>query len=238
MKEKLYTIPVTDAFNSDCECPICTMYNTLEADAINYTMGPSYMEEDIRAQTDKAGFCQKHVKMLYEKQNTLGMALILKTHLDKTNKDLKKLMSTSKVSGQSLFKKSPQLSPVSEYIKQLESSCFVCNRVDNTFDRYLVTIIYLFKTEDSFKDVLKKSKGFCTKHYEALYSEALKNLSGNVLNDFIQLINTLYIDNMERVAEDVGWLINKFDYRYENEPWKNAKDAIPRTLVKTNGIML
>ena len=47
MKEKLYTIPVNDAFASSCECPICTMYKTLEDNSIEYTMGPSYMEDDV-----------------------------------------------------------------------------------------------------------------------------------------------------------------------------------------------
>ena len=65
MKEKLYTIPVNDAFQSDCECPICFMKHTLEVNGVDYVMGASYMEDDVRAETDKYGFCNKHVKMLY-----------------------------------------------------------------------------------------------------------------------------------------------------------------------------
>ena len=30
MKEQLYTIPVNDAFAVDCECPVCSMYDSLE----------------------------------------------------------------------------------------------------------------------------------------------------------------------------------------------------------------
>ena len=55
MKEQLYTIPVNDAFEKDCECPLCFMYNNLEEDAVSFTLGPSYMEDDIRLETDKAG---------------------------------------------------------------------------------------------------------------------------------------------------------------------------------------
>ena len=57
MAEQLYTIPVNDAFHADCECPLCQMQKTLEEHAIEYTMGPSYMEDDNRAMTDKMGFC-------------------------------------------------------------------------------------------------------------------------------------------------------------------------------------
>ena len=88
MKEKLYTIPVNDAFNIDCECPLCVMYRDLETNAIDFTLGPSYMEEDIRQITDSEGFCSKHITLMYKKQNSLGIANILKTHLNKRIKDI------------------------------------------------------------------------------------------------------------------------------------------------------
>ena len=91
MKEHLFTIPVNDAFRSDCECPVCALHRELEQNAIEYTMGPSYMEDDNRAQTDKLGFCQHHIQMLYQQKNRLGLALMLKTHTDKTIRDLKEL---------------------------------------------------------------------------------------------------------------------------------------------------
>ncbi len=53
MKEKIYTVPVNDAFALDSECPICSMFEKLENDAVEYVMGPSYMEDDIREKTDK-----------------------------------------------------------------------------------------------------------------------------------------------------------------------------------------
>ena len=66
MKEQLYTIPVTDAFHADCECPLCRIKQELERNAIEYTMGPSYTEDDNRAMTDELGFCEKHIQDLYK----------------------------------------------------------------------------------------------------------------------------------------------------------------------------
>ena len=43
-----------------------------------------------------------------------------------------------------------------------------------------------------------------------------------------EILNKVYFDNMERVNGDLSWFIDKFDYRYKNEPWKNSKDALPR----------
>lgn len=138
MKEQLYTIPVNDAFAVDCECPVCSMYDSLEKDAIEFTMGPSYMEDDIRMETNKIGFCTHHVKQLYKHQNRLGLALILHTHMQRTNRDLEDLLSSDKPVKKGLFaKKTENASPVTEYIENLNHSCYICNRIDRIFARYL-----------------------------------------------------------------------------------------------------
>lgn len=235
MHEKLYTIPVTDAFNEDCECPVCAMKKELENNAIDFTMGPSYMEDDIRASTDATGFCEKHVKMLYENKNKLGLALMLKTHMDKTIKDLEKLSSQTGGLSSSLFKKrKEQPDGVSAYVNKLNNSCFICERISDTFKRYIITIFHLYKTENDFRNIFSSSKGLCTPHYGLLYEMAPSYLHSELLNKFITDLNTIYLENMKRVRDDVSWFIDKFDYRFENEPWKNSKDALPRAMIKTN----
>ena len=139
MKEKIYTIPVNDAFSSECECPICSMYKTLEDDAVSYTMGPSYMEDDIRALTDKKGFCQKHLKKVYDCENRLGFALVMKTHFDRVIADVEGLQE-GRVAGKSMFKKADK-PVVTAYTEELDKTCFVCERIENTFDRYIYRCI-------------------------------------------------------------------------------------------------
>ena len=38
----------------------------------------------------------------------------------------------------------------------------------------------------------------------------------------------------QQVTDDLEWFTDKFDYRNENAPWKNSKDALPRSIIKTN----
>ncbi len=71
-----------------------------------------------------------------------------------------------------------------------------------------------------------------------LYEEATKSLNSSALSEFISDINSLYLDNFKRVTDDLEWFIDKFDYRNENAPWKNSKDAIQRSIIKTNGLFL
>ncbi len=234
MKEQLYTIPVTEALEKDCECPVCAMKRELEKASLEYTLGPSYMEDDVRMVTDQVGFCSAHAKELYRQQNRLGLALILKTHLDRTIKEAERL-STKGVAGGGLFKKSPD-APVVEYMKKLNGSCFVCGRVEKVFERYIATIFYLYEREGDFRDKLAKSKGFCNEHYALLFEQAPSYLSGRDLTEFIEMLNEVYLTNLKRVRDDLEWFTDKFDYRNADAPWKNSKDALPRTLLKTNSI--
>ncbi|MDO5402074.1 MAG: DUF6062 family protein [Eubacteriales bacterium] len=235
MKEKIYTIPVNDAFREDCECPVCLMYKKLEEESVAYTMGPSYMEDDIRDKTDRMGFCQKHLKKIYERENRLGFALVMKTHMDRVIMELEKC-SKEQVQGKSLFKK-PQSPRSVEYIHKLQAQCFVCDRIENTFIRYVDTIFYMYSHDDNFRKMYESCRGFCTEHYGLLIEEAQKRLSGSVLDSFISCTNRLYLENMRRVRDDVAWFINKFDHKYANEPWRNAKDSLTRAMTKDSSIL-
>ena len=238
MKEQLYTIPVNDAFAVDCECPVCSMYDSLEKDAIEFTMGPSYMEDDIRMETNKIGFCTHHVKQLYKHQNRLGLALILHTHMQRTNRDLEDLLSSDKPVKKGLFaKKTENASPVTEYIENLNHSCYICNRIDRIFVRYLATIYHCYEHDEEVRRKVAATKGFCTKHFGMLYEGALSSLSGKRLPEFIKTLNEVYLTNMKRVTDDLEWFTDKFDYRNEDKPWKNSKDALPRSMNKTNSVL-
>lgn len=231
MKEQLYTIPVNDAFAVDCECPICVMYRELEKNAVEFTMGPSYMEDDVREVTDKVGFCTEHTRKLLKMENKLGISLILHSHMVKTNNDIKKLAGES-TKPSTLFKKK-DITGLTSYLNTLNHSCYVCNRIEETFKRYLRTIHHLWANDAGFKQKYERSKGFCTVHYQALLEHALINLSGAKLDEYISTTNRIYMENMERVTSDLEWFIDKFDYGHKDEPWKNSKDALPRAIVKT-----
>lgn len=234
MAEKLYTIPVNEVFEKKYECPVCEIFRSLEKSSLEFTMGPSYMEDDIRAMTDKTGFCKEHSEKLLKLNNRLGMALILKTHTDKINKDIEKLSASTKAKG---FFKKTENTELLDYIKNINSSCFVCNRIKDVFDRYIATIFYLWKNDEAFKEKYKNSLGFCMEHFGLLLERADKELSGKTKDEFVEVTVKLYNENMRRINEDLAWFINKFDYKYKDEPWKNSKDSVPRALIKLNGLI-
>ena len=243
MKEKIYTIPVLDAFQTESECPFCTLYNTLEQNSINFTLGPSYMENDVRIETNKKGFCLPHYQMMSKEKNSLGLALMLHTHMIHVHKNLNELLKkqkpNKKSSFPSLFSKKGNTGVtenlVEQYLHEIHNSCYICEQIQNTFDRYVDTFFYLWKKDKSFIDLVKKCNGFCLQHFGVLYSAAPNFLNQIQLSDFYECIIPLQLENLKRIEEELDWFIKKFDYRYEKEPWKNSKDALPRGILKMAG---
>ena len=235
MAEKLYTIPVNDAFDEHSECPICSMIFKLEADAVAFMMGPSYMEDDVRMETDRIGFCDHHMRMLLEEKNRLGLSLILKTHLDRQVASVEKLAKTQ-LKPKSFLKKNDE-SEIAKYLRETDVACYICNRINLTFPHYLDTTVRLYEKDAEFKQKYLTCKGFCGRHLGLLLEKGRESLSGKTLAAFQEDTVRLYSENLKRLAGDLDWFQNKFDYRYRDEPWKDSKDAIERAAVKTNGIL-
>ncbi len=234
MAEQLYTIPVNEAFEADCECPICLMYRTLEQKAVDFTMGPSYMEDDVRMETNRTGFCETHIRQMYQNQNRLGLALMMLSHVDRTMAEMEKFKE-SRASG-GLFRKNADESRMKAYCDKKLGSCYICERIDGTFGRYIATLFHLYQHDDDFVKKFEASKGFCMKHYSLLFDEAQRALSGAKAEEFLKTLNRLYFDNMKRVRDELKWFVDKFDYRNIEEPWGNSRDALIRTIQKTDSV--
>lgn len=235
MAEKIYTIPVNDAFDADSECPVCSMYKKLEDDSIDFMMGPSYMEDDIRMETDRLGFCKPHMKMLSVQQNRLGLALILKTHLDRQKREALAL-AAKPIKAKSLLKK-PERAEIAAWGIESQHRCYICDRINVMFPRYIDTILHLYQKDAAFKEKYASCKGFCQEHFGMLIEKGQEKLGAEDLKAFTELTVKLYTDNIQRLSDDLDWFTDKFDYRYKDAPWKNSRDAIERAVTKTNGIL-
>ena len=62
-----------------------------------------------------------------------------------------------------------------------------------------------------------------------------RKLSDKDKETFYATVLPLMEANMQRLADDVAWLVEKFDYRNKDADWKNSKDAIQRGMQKLKG---
>ncbi len=236
MKEKIYTIPINDAFARDCECAVCEFERREEQARIDYTVGASMMEPDERIFTNERGFCRRHSSMLLGRENKLSLALVLKTHTDSLVSTLEQISDL--VRGDSskggLFgsKKSSSIEAAASLAAERARSCAVCERLSETMDKFCENIFYLYGADSEFRQKFLSSKGFCLNHYALLMTKASKCLHGAKLKDFCIALTELEEKNLRRISEDADWFSKKFDYRYANEDWKNSRDAVPRAAAK------
>ncbi len=240
-KEKLYTIPLNDAVNAQDECPFCYIERQLEQDLMDFVLGSgsSYMEADIRDLTDRAGFCRTHFKKMFDYGNTLGNAWILKTHYMRTIAEMKKAFdsySPARISLKDRLKKpSGHANPVSEWIAERDDSCYICNNFEKEYDRYLDTFMTMYDRDSDFRNRIQNSKGFCLSHFGDLCEYAEQHLKDSEKKAFFDAMFKLMEANMDRLSEDVSWMVEKFDYRNKDADWKNSKDAIQRGMQKLKG---
>lgn len=241
MKEQLYMIPLNDAVNAGDECPFCYIERQIEQDLLDFVLGSgsSYMESDIREQTDKAGFCRAHFKKMFDYGNTLGNGWILKTHYKKMIGEMRqqiKAYSPGKISLKDKFKKAGEsANPIGRWTAEKEESCYICNYFKDHYDRYLDTFFMMYQRDSDFRSKIDNGKGFCLPHFGDLCEASDTKLNDRDRQEFYNRISNLMLENMDRLYEDVAWLIEKFDYRNKDADWKTSKDAIQRGMQKLKG---
>lgn len=225
--EQIYTIPVNEAFDAAreegaCICPMCTLYDRLEENELDLILGASMMEPDVRQKTNEKGFCHRHYGNLFHRKNRLGLALMLESHLAKIGTDLSDegLAALFSGTGTAAMKK----------LGRLEESCYVCERIESNFARIFDTVLLLWRQDGAFRAKLSAQTYFCLPHYHRLLTLAKTELQKKSFADFYAILSGIERRYLETLSEDVSWFCKKFDYRYADEPWKNAKDAVERSI--------
>ncbi|MBR6711152.1 MAG: hypothetical protein IKI81_06445 [Selenomonadaceae bacterium] len=82
MPEKIFTIPINEAFDEKDGCPLCRMREKLEEQTLESALGAAMMEPAIRIEMNREGFCNSHLQAMYRKKNKLALGLILESRLD------------------------------------------------------------------------------------------------------------------------------------------------------------
>lgn len=241
MKETIYTIPINEAYEVDCECPLCHLEKQLEQEAVEYALGPAVMEPDFRVNSNDKGFCNRHFDALFHSEKKLPLALMLDTHLEEVQNKLDKfsaLKERLKAEKKGLFKKSTitdEIAPLKEICENLQKTCVVCEKVDYTMTRYIDTLLFMWAKDEEFKVKFNNSKGVCMKHFNTLLDRATEELKGKDARLFIATLMEKEEKELKRIKEDIHKFTLKFDYRNRDMEWGTAKDAPIRTIEKLSG---
>ena len=235
MIEKIYTIPVNETYESDCDCPLCSLKDRAQNDYLDYYLGPSLMEPDTRVQTNKTGFCPEHMgKLNLSEKSRLGLGLMLHTHLKDFDEDITEDLRNAAPNKASFLKGRTseyknKLNSIADRIDKRIASCPICEKINYTVDRYIEVIMYLYSHDNDFRAKFE-SKQHCLPHTAILLRAAANKLSQNDAADFIVSISRTNTEAFRTLEEDIEWFTLKFDYRNNDKPWGNSKNAIQRSM--------
>lgn len=204
MKEHNYTIPLTEALESDVSCFLCKIEDELEARALDYYMGAAVMEPNVRIETNKKGFCRCHAEKMLEMPKKLPLLLALQTRLDTAAEALKK-------------EKKPG--------KGKDATCAVCDRAAGQMEKVLENCVWLLQREPDFLRKFLASQGVCLHHFHALSAKM-----GRGDGALYEKLHEHMEKKLETLAEDIAAFTRSFDYRFA--PGENI-GAVPARAVET-----
>lgn len=242
MQYHLDTIPVWEAMELNSPCPLCALYHKCEESEIDRSLGGSVMEPDSRIRMNETGICDHHHQQLFDMKNRLGHALLVDSHskeLLKKLDGLEKLIPAEKPK-KSLFgsAKNDSVLALAEAFEKLTSTCVICEDIDSHMKRYLYTFIHLWKTDTAFRQKWENSKGVCLPHAAQLLRHAEKHLNAANQQVFAKGLLKLVTENLSQDEKDLEWFTLKFDYRNQDKPWGNSRNALERSINRLRGVCI
>ena len=206
MKETIYTIPINEAFDRHDGCPVCFLSGALERASLEYVMGAAMMEPDVRIETNRLGFCQRHLGKMLAAKNKLSLALMLESHLPELGGAV--FPKQGGFSG-----KDKELAKLCMASKSATSSCYVCARAAGFMGHYYGNILYLWRKEPDFKAKFGRQPFFCLPHYTEMLERAGHSLPKKEQAEFISMLSSICSGYLEGLCSDVSEFCKSFDYR-------------------------
>ncbi len=234
MKYELETIPVWDGVKSDCECFLCELMKQAEEHSVSFYLGSSVMNPETRIRVNEYGFCPEHFEKLVAAGKPQALALMCDTYLAKSRE---KLAGSFKAMGQAKpgRKLDSAVQGFDISLKARESGCLICTQMKGRLDRYCFTTAYLWNQDQEFRQALARSKGVCLHHLDALLRMSSEALDAMARAEFCKAMVELTEKNLERIAQDVLWMTQKYKSENIDKPWNGCEDAQKRAVFKMIG---
>lgn len=239
MKQQIHTFPLWESLESNSECPFCETLEETEESYISGMFRDMTVDKEFVSYLRDNSFCSKHFARLLDYKDKFGLALLLSQLLafeiaDLESADLKNngIQTTTKTPLQKLLERFVSQAPTKSYERSTSSICPLCQYLEEREMDFMSTLIQLWKENLHFRALYYNSKGFCLQHYYSTTALAPRILEGEELDNFLDTSLRIQFQSMKELNEDLRWFIKKFNYNYLNEPWKNSRDSLARSILK------
>ncbi len=220
MPEKIFTIPLNEAFDRMEGCPLCSLRDRLEEQTLESALGAAMMEPSVRIEMNKEGFCHPHLSAMYRKKNKLALGLILESHLDELGALLETPVSGGK---KGLFSKKPEGEGAAETLTGQINSCYVCRRIKSTERRYASNAAWLWESDPAFREKLRKQPCFCLSHTALLLRAGKQELKEKDYQSLYAALTNVTKTALAALRQDVTAFTVSFDHRNADKPLSEAE---------------
>ncbi len=215
MEEKIYTIPINEAFDKKVGCPLCALAADLENSSLEYIMGAAMMEPDVRMETNRLGFCRGHYDKMLAMKNRLSLALMLESRLAAVKERV--VPSEIKTGRLSKFRKN-DTDDTGMRIQAAASSCYVCSRAAMFEKQYISNLIFMYKKDEAFREKLRLQEYICLSHYGKLMQAAREELSESLYSQLSADLSRLESAYFDRISSSVTAFCRSFDHQSAGKP--------------------
>lgn len=206
MRETIYTIPLRDAL-VEGECPFCHLLARTEAHLLQLYLEGGLMEPDWRGRLLAKGLCGEHVRKIYESSSRLGVAILLQSLIRQADQQLSATPKKRTLPG---------------------TSCMACEDLTNAFQHYTDGFLTTLAREEDFRQEARRS-GLCLPHlWELLRFVGTRRFRVN--QECLEEVIAAARQRLAGTERDLSWFIQKFDYRFADDPWNGAEDAVERSV--------
>jgi hypothetical protein len=160
---------------------------------------------------------------------------MLDTHLEEVRGRIGRKTKHFKLGGFASGGAKKSIARISDEVDKIVSSCAVCDKLTKEVESAAGNLVYLWDKESEFRSKFARSKGLCLPHMKMVLNAAADELSGKKLEDFVKELCNLQLSRLDELNEDVHWFTQKYDYKNQDAPWGNAKDALPRAVKRLGG---
>ena len=220
MPEKIFTIPINEAFDERDGCPLCRMREKLEEQTLESALGAAMMEPAIRIEMNREGFCNPHLQAMYRKKNKLALGLILESRLDELTGMLGEPAGRGK---RGLFGKKEDKGDASEVLSEQVKSCYACKRIRSTEVRYCSNTAWLWESDEAFRTKLKEQPWFCLSHGALLLRVAKEELKDKAYLALYDAVTDRIRGALTQLRQDVTAFTVSFDHRNAGKPLSEAE---------------
>ncbi len=211
MREDICSIPITDIFEVQDGCPLCRLQAILDARVVDYMLGGAMMEPDIREETNKIGFCDKHLAQMAKQKHRLALALLLETHIAELLEQSNNKMAAK--------------------LQSVNTGCYMCNKINFGIENMQKTIYKLYETQEEFRQMFDAQPAFCLKHAQQLLDGASKKNMRKQYPRFLDSVCNITKNHLTDLKADLRTFCNAFDYRStDKEGLERTKDSIERAI--------